>query len=61
MKEAEVTEGGDVKVLDEGNTVPLQDVSTEGFLKEMGFDVTPMFDPCPPDLCLEQYLCPVHQ
>ena len=50
-------------MLEEGDAVPLQDVSTEGFLKEMGLDWTPMLDP-PQDtfqnMYVEQYLCPVH-
>ena len=62
-KEESKSEDRDVQVLEEGDAVPLQDVSTEGFLKEMGLDWTPMFDP-PLDtfqnMYVEQYLCPVH-
>ena len=58
----------EVQVLEEGNGVQLQDVRTEEFLKEMGFDMIPIFDPSPSPslgtiqaLHLEQYLCPVHR
>ena len=70
MREVAVTEEGEkvkVQVLEEGNVAPLQDVSTEDFLKEMGFDMVPILDPSPSPslgtfqaLHLEQYLCPVH-
>lgn len=65
-KELEVTESGEkveLHVFEEGDTVPLQDVSTESFLKEMGFDMTPMFDPplaTFQEMYLEQHLCPIH-
>ena len=65
MKEVEVTEGGEkveVQVFEEGDAVPLQDVSTESFLKEMGFDLTPMLDPPLGTLqnMYRKHLCPVH-
>ena len=63
MKEVEIPEDGEkvkVQVLEVENAGPLQDVSREDSLREMGSDMIPKHDQSPSPSHLERCLCPIH-